>query len=66
MEITKKFIIQNEANIDDITLMDFIIAVMQEGLISGDQYCYVTTFKGGVVVEMFKKKYGYKVLVYRK
>ena len=62
-----KFIIEDYTDIGDITMMDIVGKVVQEGLISNNnkQYCYVTRFGQGVVVEMIKKDYGYKVVIFK-
>lgn len=49
-----KIIIHNNTNLDDSDLLLYVYNVISQGKVSetkqGKQYCFVTTFKGGIVV----------------
>lgn len=60
---TDKFIIENYSNINDIKLFQYILTVIDGGLVSNDetQYSYLTLFKDRIVINFEKTKYGYKI-----
>jgi len=63
-----KFIIDNKTNLTDRQVFLRIAEVMGMGLVSGnndDLYCYITRFKDNVMVAFDKKKYGYKIYVWK-
>jgi len=59
-----KFIIENNTDYDDEQAMNFVMAVIRGGLVSGKgtatglQYCYYTTFIGKIIVSVHKYKSG--------
>lgn len=63
----QKFIIDNRTDLTDRQIFLKIAEVMGMGLVSGndDLYCYITKFKDNVMVAFDKKKYGYKVYVWK-
>lgn len=63
---TDKFIIENYSNINDIKLFQYILTVIDGGLVSNDetQYSYLTLFKDRIVIDFEKTKYGYKIRVW--
>ena len=62
----KKFIINNRTKLNDSEVFQYIASVLEQGLISNNntEYCYISKFYSGVVVETTKTSYGYKILVY--
>ena len=60
-----RLIIDNRTALPVVCLLPHIQAVLNEGLISdnGRSYCYVTTFKGGIVVSANKIKTGHRLVV---
>ena len=58
--MTSKLIIHNNTNMSDADVMLYVYNVIAQGKISetkqGKQYCFVTTFKSGVVVFCSKRK----------
>lgn len=65
--MTNKFIIHNYTQKSDLDVMTVIFKVIEMGKISqtkkGDQYCFVTTFKSGIVVtcDLRNNTYTFKV-----
>ena len=63
-----RLIIDNRTDKSDIEVMAMINSVVLSGKISqgpkGKQYCYLTTFKNGVVVSCTRNKCSFRFLVY--
>ena len=63
-----KLIIHNYTDLEDFDVIFYIMSVISEGKISktknGQQYCFATRFKNGVIVESSKRKntYTFKVI----
>ena len=63
-----KIIIHNYSDLEDYECVSFIRAVISEGKVSetkqGKQYCFVTTFKNGIVVGCSRRNntYTFKVI----
>lgn len=66
----RKIIMHNETDLDDVTVLRYILKVCEEGEISetgnGKQYCLATVFKSGIAVECQKRKNTYTFKVLRK
>lgn len=59
---TNKFVIENRTELNDLDLFNYVVRVIQNGLISGDNeyYCYATSF-GNIVVLFTRTHYGYNI-----
>lgn len=64
----KKIVIENDTEMDDVSALYYAIKIVQGGRVSdhGKQYCYVTSFKNGVVVLARLTKGGTDVLTVTK
>ena len=60
-----RLIIDNRTALPEVCLLPHVQAVLKAGLISdnGNSYCYVTTFKGGIVVSSNKTKTGHRFVI---
>lgn len=62
-----KLIIQAEGDVAETEVLDAVKAVIAEGRISvgprGKQYCFITSFPGGLVVEAKKNERSGRFLV---
>ena len=70
MEVEKsKIIIHNYSDLDDYGAVSFVRAVISEGKVSktkqGKQYCAITTFKNGIVVDCTRRNNTYTFRVIR-
>jgi hypothetical protein len=61
-----KMIIEARDGISDSSALDYVLAVTQDGRISGNSYCYVTVFHSGVVVSARRNKLSDKFIVYKR
>ena len=52
----EKIIIENRTTLPMVELLDHVGAVLKQGKVSGDCYCYVTRFKDGTIVIAEKNK----------
>jgi hypothetical protein len=64
-----KIIIHNYSDLEDFECISFIRAVISDGKISktkqGEQYCFATTFKNGIVVNCSRRNNTYTFTVNR-
>lgn len=64
-----KIIIHNYSDLEDYECISFVRAVISEGKVSetkqGKQYCFITTFKNGIVVGCSKRNNTYTFTVKR-
>lgn len=69
-QLTDKIIIHNYTDLPDNEVLLYIGVVLGQGKISktkqGEQYCFVTTFKSGIVISSGRKNNTYTFYVERR
>ena len=67
MKLNDKIIIHNYTNLSDFKVLKMVSDVVNEGKISktnqGEQYCFASTFKNGVVVSSTRRNNTYTFYV---
>ena len=67
--VMEKLIIENRTDEPMHRALEYAIAVVEQGRISGmnkDNYCYLTSFKDGVCVSSWKNKKSDRLVVYER
>lgn len=69
-KMKSKIIIHNHSDLEDYDVMVYVTTVIKQGKISkttnGEQYCFVTTFKGGITIYSSRRNNTYTFIVERR
>ena len=69
-KMKSKIIIHNHSDLSDYDVLLYVNTVIKQGKISktneGDQYCFVTTFKGGITVCSGRRNNTYTFIIERR
>ena len=70
IKLRDKIIIHNYSDLSDYEVMLYVASVIDQGKVSktskGEQYCFVTTYKSGIVISSGRKNNTYTFFVERR